>query len=124
MYNFYLTTEDLLKSEDFPVVALLNEACNTDIIVFVNNLCDGIGSGYNYSNCSFWDDLDEYEQSNIQKFDGLWISNEGNEDVIISLQDFDYYLELLYQRLLGVDFPSISKLRALLDRFEGKIITK
>lgn len=56
MYRFYLTEEDLLKVEQFPMVALINEAANSDIIEFEENLVNGVGSGYNYSNCSFWDD--------------------------------------------------------------------
>ena len=90
MYNIYLKEEDLLNAEQFPVIALINEAANSDILGFVENLNSGIGSGYDYSNCSFWNDLDEYDQAHTPKFDGLWISNEGGEEVIIS------YKKLLY----------------------------
>ena len=82
MYNIYLKEEDLLNAEQFPVAALINEAANSDIIEFVTNLVDGVGSGYNYSNCSFWNDFDEFEQANMKKFDGLWVGNEGGEEII------------------------------------------
>ncbi len=47
MYNMYLKDEDLPNAEQFPVIALINEAANSDIIEFVNNLVEGVGSGYN-----------------------------------------------------------------------------
>lgn len=48
MYNIYLKEEDLLNAAQFPVAALLNEAANSDIIEFVTNLVEGVGSGYPY----------------------------------------------------------------------------
>ena len=38
MYNIYLKEEDLLKADQFPVIALLNEAANSNIIEFAENL--------------------------------------------------------------------------------------
>ncbi len=120
MYNIYLKEEDLLNAEQFPVAALLNEAANSDIIEFVTNLVAGIGSGYNYSNCSFWNDLDEYEQTNMQMFDGLWVGNEGGEEIIISYKDLLYYLETLFSRLVEEKFNRIDDLRELIKSFKEK----
>ena len=118
MYRFYLTEENLLKAEQFPMVALINEAANSDIIEFVENLVNGVGSGYNYSNCSFWEDLDEYDQANTSKFDGLWVTNEGGEEVIVSFNDVSYYLEMLYSRLTNEKYDKLYELRELLDAFK------
>lgn len=118
MYIIYLKEEDLLTKEHIPVAALINEAANSDIIEFVNNLVNGVGSGYNYSNCSFWNDLDEYDQSNTKKFEGLWVSNESGEEVIISYSDLQYYLEILYTRLADEKYSRINGLRELLDSFK------
>lgn len=118
MYNIYLKDEDLLRSEHFPVAALLNEASNSNIVEFVENLSKRVGSGYNFSDCSFWNDLDEYEQTNTPKFDGLWVTNEADEDIIISLQDLKYYLEVLYRRLTDAHFADLPRLRQALDKFE------
>ena len=120
MFTIYLKDEDLLKPNHFPVVALLNEACNTDIIEFVENLTKGVGSGFNYSNCSFWNDLDEYEQKNKPKFDGLWVSNEAGEEVVVSFQELQYYLETLYQHLFAAHFANLPQLRRTLNDFEAK----
>ena len=47
MYKIYITDADLLKAEQFPMAALVNEAANSDIIEFAENLANGVGSGYN-----------------------------------------------------------------------------
>ena len=120
MYNIYVKDEDLLNTDQFPVVALINEAANSDIIDFVANLANGIGSGYNYSNCSFWNDLDEYEQADIQEFDGLLVSNEGGEEVLVPYKDLLYYLETLCSRLAVEKFDKINDLRALINSFKEK----
>lgn len=124
MYTIYITDADLLKAEQFPVAALINEAANADIIEFVENLANGVGSGFNYSNCSFWDDLDEYDQANTPKFDGLWVSNEGGEEVIVSFDDVFYYLETLYSRLANEKYGKLSELRQLLDAFRTNYCMK
>ena len=121
MYTIYITDADLLKAEQFPVAALINEAANADII---ENLANGVGSGFNYSNCSFWDDLDEYDQANTPKFDGLWVSNEGGEEVIVSFDDVFYYLETLYSRLANEKYGKLSELRQLLDAFRTNYCMK
>ena len=56
MYTIYITDADLLTAEQFPVATLINEAANSNIIEFTENLAKGVGSGYNYSNCLFWND--------------------------------------------------------------------
>lgn len=124
MYTIYITDADLLKAEQFPVAALINEAANADIIEFVENLANGVGSGFNYSNCSFWDDLDEYDQANTPKFDGLWVSNEGGEEVIVSFDDVFYYLETLYSRHANEKYGKLSELRQLLDSFRTNYCIK
>ena len=106
------------------MAALINEAANSDIIEFVENLANGVGSGFNYSNCSFWDDLDEYDQANTPKFDGLWVSNEGGEEVIVSFDDVFYYLETLYSRLANEKYGKLSELRQLLDSFRTNYCMK
>ncbi len=118
MYIIYLKEEDLLTKEHIPVAALINEAANSDIIEFVNNLVNGVGSGYNYSNCSFWNDLDEYDQSNTKKFEGLRVSNEAGEEVIISYGDLLHYLETICARLAEEKYDRITVLQELLDSFK------
>jgi hypothetical protein len=46
MYKIYLKEEDQLKDSDFPIIAHLNEAASSDFILFLQNLNNGTGSGY------------------------------------------------------------------------------
>ena len=120
MYTIYLKDEDLITRDQFPVIALINEAANSDIIEFTRTLVNGVGSGYDYSNCSFWNDLDDYDKANTPRFDGLWITNEANEEVIVPFKELLYYLEILYSRLSAKHFPRIDELRQLLDSFKAR----
>ena len=120
MYIIYLKEEDLLKPEQFPAVALINEAANSDLFEFVENLNRGIGSGYDYSNCSFWNEMDEYDQLFTPRFDGLLLNNESGEEIIVPYKDFLYYLEILYSRLMHTNFSRLSDLRNLLDNCKTK----
>lgn len=120
MYVIYLKDEDLLTAEHFPAAALINEAANSDIVEFVLNLVQGIGSGYDYSNCVLWNDLDEYDQTQVQKFDGIWVTNEGGDSVIMSYKEFLYYLEKVFSRITNLDNEGLSKLQQLLSSFKEK----
>lgn len=115
MYNLYLTEDDLIMSEHFPVIALINEACNSNPFEFISNIANKIGGGYDYSSYSFWDDLDEYDKSNTPKFDGLWVGNESGEEIILSTSEVKKYLEVLYTRLQSTDFSELNELRSLID---------
>lgn len=53
MYTIYLKVEDMLQPNHFPAIALVNEVYNSDPISFIKNLSQEIGSGYNYTTCSF-----------------------------------------------------------------------
>lgn len=122
MMNFILEEEnDALKPEHWIVCHLLNNALKYNIISAVENLNKGIGSGYDYVGCYFWNNLDEYDKSHIAKFDGLLVYymefDEEDVELIISLEEFDYYLELLYTRLVNMQFDNLPRLRQLLDEF-------
>ena len=100
MYKIYLKEEDLLKDTDFPIIAYLNEASNSDFILFLQNLNNGTGSGYEYTCSNFWDDLDEYDKSQIEKFEGLEIGTQADEEIILSYDDLLYYIKLIRKRII------------------------
>ena len=120
MYIIYIKEEDLLRPKHFPVAPLLNEACYFGIIEFLQALAHGFGSGYDFSSCTLWDELDEYDQAHTTKFEGLLIDTESGEEIILSYKDFLYYLELLYDRLKADKFSRLSKVRELIDEFKAK----
>ena len=100
MYKIYLKEEDQLKDTDFPIIAHLNEAANSDFILFLQNLNNGIGSGYEYTCSNFWDDLDEYDKSQIQKFEGVEVGTQADEEIILSYGELLYYIKLIRERII------------------------
>ena len=100
MYKIYLKEEDQLKDSDFPIIAHLNEAANSDFILFLQNLNNGTGSGYEYTCSNFWDDLDEYDKSQIEKFEELEIGTQADEEIILSFDDLLYYIKLIRKRII------------------------
>lgn len=117
MYTIFLKEEDVLKENHFPVIALLNEAYNTDIIVFIKELNQGVGSGYNYTTCSFWEELDDYDKENIAHYDGIMIETEDGEELCLSMKEMLDYLMLLQSKLASANSELADKMTGLLDEY-------
>lgn len=110
MYTIYLKDEDMLQPNHFPAIALVNEAYNSDPLSFIKNLSQEIGSGYNYTTCSFWSELDEYDQGQIDKYEGLLVETENGDEVIVSMKEITHYLEIAtvrYASAIGADCPEL-----------------
>ncbi len=56
----------------------------------------------------------------MQMFDGLWVGNEGGEEIMISYKDLLYYLEILFSRLVDEKFYRIDDLREIIKSFKEK----
>ncbi len=123
MYKIYLKEEDQLKDSDFPIIAHLNEAANSDFILFLQNLNNGTGSGYEYTCSNFWDDLDEYDKSQIEKFEGLEIGTQADEEIILSFDDLLYYIKLIRKRII-TDEQSEVVIDKLISDFSKKYVEK
>ena len=100
MYIIYLKEEDQLKDTDFPIIAHLNEAANSDFIQFLQNLNNRTGSGYEYTCSNFWDDLDEYDQNQREKFDGVEVGTQVDEEIVLSYDELLYYIRLIRKRII------------------------
>lgn len=120
MYKIYLKESDMINETHFPVIALINEAYNFDIIQFIQNLSNKIGSCYEYTHCAFWDELDEYEQSKIAHYEGVKVTTEDNEEIIISLIDMIHYLEILLMRMKADGFKGADKINILINSLREK----
>lgn len=121
MYRIYLKEEDQLKECDFPIIAHLNEAANSDFILFLKNLNNGIGSGYEYTCSNFWDDLDEYDKSQTKKFEGVEIGTQADEEIIISHSELLYYIKLIRERII-TDKQSETIMDKLISDFSKKYV--
>ena len=123
MYKIYLKEEDQLKNTDFPIIAHLNEAANSDFILFLQNLNNGTGSGYEFTCSNFWDDLDEYDKSQIKKFEGIEIVTQADEEIILSYDELLYYVKLIRKRIITVK-ESAGVLDKLISNLSKKYVEK
>ena len=123
MYKIYLKEEDQLKNTDFPIIAHLNEAANSDFILFLQNLNNGTGSGYEFTRSNFWDDLDEYDKSQIKKFEGIEIGTQADEEIILSYDELLYYVKLIRKRII-TDKQSEAIIDKLISDFSKKYVEK
>ena len=91
---YYISENDLLDKSHFPVEALFNEAANTGLVEFISNLIDETGSGFDFTSCSFWSELDEFDRQSVSEFSGLLIETEAGELFTASPDILQYYIEL------------------------------
>ncbi|MBQ7624492.1 MAG: hypothetical protein IJS65_04375 [Clostridia bacterium] len=93
--NFVDVNTELLKPKHFAVGVVFYEACNcgNGIVTFYENLAKHIGWGGNSGDCDFWEDLDEYDRTKTEKFDGVRFTFLNEESVIISFEELYYYMK-------------------------------
>jgi hypothetical protein len=118
MYTIILKEEDMIKNHHFPIIALLNEAYNTDIIGFIHALNQRTGSGYNYSTCSFWNELDDNDKEHISRYDGILVESNDNEKVYLSINELLDYLVLLQNKISSIDKDLSDKIKILLKEYK------
>ena len=118
MYTILLKEEDMIKENHFPIIAHINEAYNNDLLEFIGYMIKGIGVGYDYTCSSFWDELDDYDKENTEKYDGLMIETEDDEKVILSMSELLYYLELARKQLSGIDQAIAKNIGSSIDKFK------
>lgn len=94
MKRFRIEENDLLRDDHFPVKAMFNMVSDCRFKRTVKALSNNSGFGENYGDCSFWGDLDDYDQANTEFFDGVefWLHND--ERVVISYEELLYYLKI------------------------------
>ena len=101
-----LNDSDLLDIEKhFPVQVVFNDLYIEDFLDTVENyLSEGQGFGVNYGDCSFPDDLDEYDIETRGTFEGVEFGLHSGTEVLLDYKTFYYYLEKVCNRYCE-DFP-------------------
>lgn len=118
MYIILLKEEDMIKENHFPIIAHINEAYNNDLLEFIECMIKGVGVGYDYTCSSFWNELDDYDKENTEKYDGLMIETEDDEKVILSMSELLYYLELAQKQLSSIDQAIAKNIESSIDKFK------
>ncbi len=117
MYKLYLTEKDMLKNSHFPAVTLFNEAANQDIVEFFKNLCNGTGSGFNFTTCYFWEELDEFEKTRTEPFEGLYVETESGENILLSYEETWTYMKITALRVSQENENLTLSLNDMVERF-------
>ena len=91
--SFLLHEEDMLKETHSPVIGFFSVISNPARFVrIINTLSTGVGHGFEFAVCTFPGDLDEYDIAQGMMFDGVEFSLHSGEEVVISYEEFYYYL--------------------------------
>lgn len=102
--EFRINENQLLKEEHFPVKFIFNMVSDDRFIRTVKGVSQGRGFGENYGACVFWNDLDEYDRSNIDTYEGAEFGLHSGEEVTINYVELYYYLKLVCSKFIA-DYP-------------------
>ena len=93
--DFRIYDHELLSDIHFPVKALFNMVPDNRFIDIIKSLSCNMGFGENYGACVFWNDLDDYDKQNTPIYEGAEFGLHSGKEVIISLKELLYYLEVV-----------------------------
>ncbi|RKM58140.1 hypothetical protein D6853_00970 [Butyrivibrio sp. X503] len=68
--EFRIEESELLATNHYPVKALFNMVNDESFEKVIYGLCNKTGFGENYGACTFWDDLDDYDKTNTEYYEG------------------------------------------------------
>lgn len=104
MRDFRINENELLNRKQFPVKALFDMVSNERFIKVIRGISQGVGFGENYGACVFWNDLDEYDKSNTDKYEGAEFGLHNGEEIIINYDDLYHYLKIVCNKFIE-DYP-------------------
>lgn len=103
--EYRLTDEELLDKSHFPVKALFDMVSDTRFLKVIEGISQGKGFGENYGACVFWNDLDEYDRQETEKYEGAEFGLNSGEEIIIDYNNLYYYLKIICHKYIE-DFPN------------------
>ena len=98
-FEGYLNETDLDDQNKYPLISYLNANGRMGLLTFLEAINEGYTISYEHVSGCFWNELDEYEKSQIDPFEGILISYIDDHEVIISYRELVYYLKLLVSRM-------------------------
>ena len=89
--SFLLHVEDMLKDNHFPAIAFFGEiSVEGRFIRIIDMLSDGVGSGMNYVECTF---PDEVEEESDKFGDGVEFYLHNGDAVVLSYEELYRYMK-------------------------------
>lgn len=118
--KFRIEDDKLLNKSHFPVKALFDMVSDERFIKVIEGISKGTGFGENYGACVFWNDLDDYDKENIERYEGAEFGLNSGEEITIGYQDIFYYLKIVCEKYCK-KFPNNSqKINIFLKNYKEK----
>lgn len=118
--KFRIEDDELLNKSHFPVKTLFDMVSDERFIKVIEGISKGTGFGENYGVCVFWNDLDDYDKENIERYQGAEFGLNSGEEITIGYQDIFYYLKIVCEKYCK-KFPNNSqKINILLKNYKEK----
>lgn len=118
--KFRIEDDKLLNKSHFPVKALFDMVSDERFIKVIEGISKGTGFGENYGVCVFWNDLDDYDKENIERYEGAEFGLNSGEEITIGYQDIFYYLKIVCEKYCK-KFPNNSqKINIFLKNYKEK----
>jgi len=119
--DYRLSDNDMLSTDHFPIKAIFNSISDRAFVETLNPLCQGIGFGVEYGACVFYNDLDEYDKTTMEKFDGVEFGLHDGQEIVVDYKTFYYYLQKACMAYLE-DFPeNREKLSEILEKVKQQL---
>lgn len=96
--DFRIEENELIDQKHYPVKVLFDMVSDDRLKKVILGICNNIGFGENYGACIFWDDLDDYDKTNIKYYEGAEFGLNNGEEVIISYKELFYYLKIVCKK--------------------------
>ena len=96
--KFRIEDNELLQQNHYPVKVLFDMVSDERFKRVILGICNNVGFGENYGACVFWDDLDDYDKSKTEFYEGAEFGLNNGEEVIINQKELLYYLDIVCKK--------------------------
>lgn len=116
--DFRIEEKELLSPNHYPVKVLFDMVSDERFEKVVKGLCNKTGFGENYGACVFWDDLDDYDKTCTEFYEGAEFGLNNGDEVIISLKELLYYLNIVCNKYIQ-EFGNKGNVLKWLEQFKN-----
>ena len=124
MNNCRLNEDELLDKSHLPVLMIMNMIGEKRFLTVLEAISKGNGFGEDYGACTLPDDLDEFDKANGEELDGVEFGLYSGEEIVIDFQTFYYYLKILCDKYLEINFEQTNIVNAFLMDYANRFLVK
>lgn len=97
-HKFRIEENELLDANHYPVKVLFDMVTDNRFKEVILGLSNKRGFGENYGACNFWNNLDEYDKINTEKYEGIEFGLNNGDEIIITYEELFYYLKIICKK--------------------------